>query len=97
MPRFTPEAMRNNIALVDLVRRVAETRGATPAQIAIAWVLSRNPWTVPIPGTRKLHRLEENLDATDIVLTPDELAELNKGSERVEIQGGRGSGHERYL
>jgi aryl-alcohol dehydrogenase-like predicted oxidoreductase len=97
MPRFTPEAMRNNMALVDVVRRIAGTTGATAAQISIAWVLSRNAWTVPIPGTRKLHRLEENLAAADVVLTPDDLRELNQAAERVEIQGARGSGHERYL
>ena len=97
MPRFTREAMHSNMALVDVVRRIAETRAATAAQISIAWVLSRNAWTVPIPGTRKLHRLEENLAAADIVLTPVELAELSQAAKRVEIQGGRGSGHERYL
>jgi aryl-alcohol dehydrogenase-like predicted oxidoreductase len=85
------------MALVDAVKRVAASNSATPAQIAIAWVLSRNEWTVPIPGTRKLHRLEENLAAADVVLTPDELAELNSAAQCVEIQGARGSGHERYL
>ncbi len=97
MPRFTPEAMRNNMGLVDVVRRIARTTGATPAQISIAWVLSRNAWIVPIPGTRKLHRLEENLAAAEIVLTTEDLAELNQAAEQVEIQGARGSGHERYL
>ncbi len=97
MPRFTPEAMRNNMALVDVVRRIAENKGSTSAQIAIAWVLSRSAWTVPIPGTRKLERLEQNLLAADIVLTSDELSELTLAAERVEIQGARGSGHERYL
>ena len=96
-PRFTPEAMQNNMALVDVVRKVAEAKGATPAQIAIAWTLARSPWTVPIPGTRKLHRLEENLAAADMVLTPAERANLTEAADRVEIHGGRGTGHERYL
>jgi aryl-alcohol dehydrogenase-like predicted oxidoreductase len=96
-PRFSPDAMRENMALVDVVRSVASRVGATPAQIALAWILARSPWAVPIPGTRKAHRLEENLAAADIELTPKDMAELTQAADQVEIQGGRGTGHERYL
>ena len=88
-PRFTPEARQHNLALVDLVRRVADRRQATPAQIALAWLLSRKPWIVPIPGTTKLDRLEENLGAANVQLTGDDLCELDEGSSRIEIQGER--------
>ena len=88
-PRFTPEAREHNLALVDLVRKVADRRQATPAQVALAWLLARKPWIVPIPGTTKLHRLEENLGAADVRLTGDDLRELDEGSSRIEIQGER--------
>jgi aryl-alcohol dehydrogenase-like predicted oxidoreductase len=88
-PRFTPEAREHNLALVDLVRKVADRKQATPAQIALAWLLAQKPWIVPIPGTTKLHRLEENLGAADIRLTSDDLRELDEGSTRIEIQGER--------
>jgi aryl-alcohol dehydrogenase-like predicted oxidoreductase len=88
-PRFTPEAREHNLALVDLVRRVAERRQATPAQIALVWLLAQKPWIVPIPGTTKVHRLEENLGAADVQLTRDDLHELDEGSSRIEIQGER--------
>ena len=88
-PRFTPEAREHNLALVDLVRKVAERRQATPAQIALAWLLAQKQWIVPIPGTTKLHRLEENLGAADVQLTADDLNELNESSERIKIQGAR--------
>ena len=88
-PRFTPEAREHNLALVDLVRRVAGRRQATPAQIALAWLLAQKPWIVPIPGTTKLHRLEENLGAASVQLTSDDLRELDEGSSRIEIQGER--------
>ncbi len=74
LPRFTPEAMERNQALVDLLKRIAGEKSATPAQIALAWLLAQKPWIVPIPGTTKLHRLEENLGAADIKLTADDLA-----------------------
>ena len=95
-PRFTSEAMRANMALVDVVKKVAEAKGVTPAQVAIAWLLAQKPWIVPIPGTRKLHRLQENLAAADVALTPAELAGLTEAADRIEIKGGRGTGDERY-
>lgn len=88
-PRFTPEARQHNLALVDLVRGVADRRQATPAQVALAWLLAQKPWIVPIPGTTKLHRLEENLGAANVKLTGDDLQELNEGSSSIEIQGVR--------
>ncbi|MFL9826251.1 aldo/keto reductase [Rhodoplanes sp. SY1] len=96
-PRFTPEAMKANQALVDLITRVADRKGVTPAQIAIAWLLAQDPWIVPIPGTRKPSRLEENLAAAEIVLAPEELDELTTAAAGIEIVGGRGTGHEQYL
>lgn len=95
-PRFTPEAMQANQALVDHVVRIAEAKGVTPAQIALAWLLAQDPSIVPIPGSRKLHRIEENMTAADIDLTSDELTELTKAADSIEIQGGRGTGHEQY-
>ena len=95
-PRFTPEAMQANMALVDHVKAIADRRDATPAQVAIAWLLAQKPWIVPIPGTTKLHRLEENLAAADLELTAADLEELTASASMVEIQGGRGTGHEEY-
>jgi aryl-alcohol dehydrogenase-like predicted oxidoreductase len=89
IPRFTPEAMRHNQAMVDLLRRIADRHGAPPAQIALAWLLAQRPWIVPIPGTRKLHRLEENLGAAAIELAADDLAELDAAASRIQIEGGR--------
>ena len=88
-PRFTPEAREHNLALVDLVLKVADRKQATPAQIALAWLLAQKPWIVPIPGTTKLQRLEENLGAANVQLTNDDLRELDEGSSRIEIQGER--------
>jgi aryl-alcohol dehydrogenase-like predicted oxidoreductase len=88
-PRFTPEAREHNLELVDLVRKVADRKQATPAQIALAWLLAQKPWIVPIPGTTKLRRLEENLGAAGVQLTSDDLRELDEGSSRIEIQGER--------
>jgi len=88
-PRFTPEARRANLALVDLVKRVAERKKATPAQIALAWLLAQKPWIVPIPGTRKLERLYENLGAADIELTPEDLGEIGTGASQIPVQGAR--------
>jgi aryl-alcohol dehydrogenase-like predicted oxidoreductase len=89
IPRFTPEARQANQAVVDLVRRIAETLEATPAQVALAWLLAQQPWIAPIPGTRRLERLEENLGAVDLTLTPDDLAELDKVSAAIEVRGER--------
>ena len=96
-PRFTPEAMQANQALVDLITCIADAKGATPAQIALAWLLAQDPWIVPIPGTRKLHRLEENLASVEVALTSADLDELTRSAASIEIKGGRGTGHEQYL
>jgi aryl-alcohol dehydrogenase-like predicted oxidoreductase len=89
MPRFSPQAMAANQALVDLLKQTAERKQATPAQIALAWLLARKPWIVPIPGTTKLHRLEENLGAADIALTPSDLAEMEEAAAKITIAGER--------
>jgi len=88
-PRFTPEARQANLAVVDLLRKVAEQKKATPAQIALAWLLAQKPWIVPIPGTRKLERLEENLGAVNIELMPGDLREINAAYSRIKVQGAR--------
>jgi len=95
-PRFTPEAMKANQPFIDLLGRIAERNEATSAQIALAWLLARKPFIVPIPGTRKLHRLEENMGAVNIELMPDDLRELDTESSKIEVQGARGTGHERH-
>jgi aryl-alcohol dehydrogenase-like predicted oxidoreductase len=89
LPRFTPEAMKANQALVDLLATIAERKKATPAQIALAWLLSQKPWIVPIPGTTKLHRLEENIGAVAIELTPDDLREIESAASNITVQGAR--------
>jgi aryl-alcohol dehydrogenase-like predicted oxidoreductase len=89
LPRFTPEAMKANQALVDLLGRIAKKKHATPAQIAIAWLLGQKPWIVPIPGTTKLHRLEENLGAANVELTGDDLAEIERAASAITVQGAR--------
>lgn len=89
LPRFTPEAMEQNQALIDLLKRIAEQKKATPAQIALAWLLAQAPWIVPIPGTTKLHRLEENLASADIALTSDDLAEIRSAAAAIRIAGER--------
>jgi aryl-alcohol dehydrogenase-like predicted oxidoreductase len=89
LPRFTPEAMETNQALVDLIRRVADQKKATPAQIALAWLLAQKPWIVPIPGTTKLHRLEENLGAAEIELSSADLAELDEAAAKIQVKGER--------
>ena len=88
-PRFTPEARAANWALVALLNRVAESKGATAAQIALAWLLAQKPWIVPIPGTRKLARLEENIGATSVELTADDLRNINEAASKIEVQGAR--------
>src|SRR6266704_762273 len=89
IPRFSAEARAANHALVDLLRRVATRKGATPAQVALAWLLARQPWIVPIPGTRRLDRLEENIGAADVELTPGDLAEIEDVAATIEVQGAR--------
>jgi len=89
--------MQAKLALVDVVRQVAAEKDATPAQIALAWLLAQDPWIVPIPGTRKLHRLEENLASAEIALAVDEMARLTRAADTIVIQGARGSGHEQYV
>jgi aryl-alcohol dehydrogenase-like predicted oxidoreductase len=88
-PRFTPEAIEANQALVDLLKEIAARKQATPAQIALAWLLAQKPWIVPIPGTRRLQRLEENLAAVDVELTPDDLGEIESAASRIRVQGAR--------
>jgi len=89
VPRFTPEARKANQALVDLLRRVAKKKNATPAQIALAWVLAQKPWIAPIPGTTKLNRLEENLGAVNVELTPDDLREIDSAASKIKVEGAR--------
>jgi aryl-alcohol dehydrogenase-like predicted oxidoreductase len=89
LPRFTREALEKNQALVDLLKRIAGEKSATPAQIALAWLLAQRPWIVPIPGTTKLHRLEENLGAVDVALTAADLAEIEDAAATIEIEGER--------
>jgi aryl-alcohol dehydrogenase-like predicted oxidoreductase len=89
VPRFTPEARKANQALVDLLLTIAERKSATPAQIALAWLLAQKPWIVPIPGTTKLSRLEENIEAVNIQLTPDDLREIESVASKITIQGER--------
>jgi aryl-alcohol dehydrogenase-like predicted oxidoreductase len=89
VPRFTPEARKANMALVELVKRVAERKGATTAQVALAWLLAQKPWIVPIPGTTKRHRLEENLGAVNIDLAEKDLKEINDASSGLKLEGAR--------
>jgi aryl-alcohol dehydrogenase-like predicted oxidoreductase len=89
LPRFTPEAMEKNQALVDLLKRIAAAKKATPAQIALDWLLAQKPWIVPIPGTTKLHRLEENLGAAKIEMTAQDLAEIKRAATEIQIEGER--------
>ncbi|MBN2426697.1 MAG: aldo/keto reductase [Deltaproteobacteria bacterium] len=89
LPRFTPEALKANQALVDLLGRIAEQKNATPAQIALAWLSARKPWIVPIPGTTKLHRLDENIGAVAIELTSEDLREIDDAAAKIPVQGDR--------
>jgi aryl-alcohol dehydrogenase-like predicted oxidoreductase len=89
VPRFTPENRKANQAVVSLVGRIALKKQATPAQIALAWVLAQKPWIVPIPGTTKLHRLEENLGASTVELTPEDLREIDRAVSKIPVQGAR--------
>lgn len=89
LPRFTPEARKANQVLVDLLGKVAERKKATTAQIALAWLLAQKPWIVPIPGTTKLHRLEENIGALSIELAPDDLSEIDRAASEIKVEGAR--------
>jgi aryl-alcohol dehydrogenase-like predicted oxidoreductase len=89
VPRFTPEARKANQVLVDLLTNIAERKKATPAQIALAWLLAQRLWIVPIPGTTKLHRLEENLGAASLDLTPDDRREIDTASSKIKVEGAR--------
>ena len=89
LPRFTPEAMKANQALIDLLGSIARRKKATVAQIALAWLLARKPWIVPIPGTTKLHRLDENLGALTIELTLDDRREIENAAARIKVEGAR--------
>ncbi|ABE34030.1 aldo/keto reductase family protein [Paraburkholderia xenovorans LB400] len=89
VPRFSPEARRANMALVEVVKSVADRKGTTPAQIALAWLLAQKPWIVPIPGTTKLHRLEENLGAIDVELTADDLGVIDEEVSKIQVRGER--------
>jgi len=88
-PRFTEEARKANLAVVDLLKQIAGRKRATPAQVALAWLLARKPWIVPIPGTTKVHRLEENVGSTSVELTPEDLEEIHTAASRIPIQGER--------
>jgi aryl-alcohol dehydrogenase-like predicted oxidoreductase len=96
-PRFTPDARKANQTIVDLLSHVAARKNATPAQIALAWLLAQKPWIVPIPGTRKLERLDENLAAVAIEFTSDDLREIDTATSKIKVQGARGTGQERYV
>jgi aryl-alcohol dehydrogenase-like predicted oxidoreductase len=89
VPRFTPEARKANQAVVDLVSEIAKRKNATPAQIALAWLLAQKQWIVPIPGTTKLHRLEENIGAASVELTSDDLQEIDSAASKIKVQGAR--------
>jgi aryl-alcohol dehydrogenase-like predicted oxidoreductase len=89
IPRFAPDALQHNQAVVDLLASIARRKGATPGQIALAWLLAQKPWIVPIPGTRKLHRLEENIGAADVELSAEELTEIEDAAAKIQVQGGR--------
>ena len=89
VPRFSPENRKANQAMVDLLARIAKRKNATPAQVALAWLLAQKPWIVPIPGTKKLTRLEENLGGADVTLSADDLREIEEASSKIAIQGAR--------
>jgi aryl-alcohol dehydrogenase-like predicted oxidoreductase len=89
IPRFTPEARKANQALVELLASIAAHQSATPAQIALAWLLAEKPWIVPIPGTRRVERLDENIAAVDVDLSPDDLREIDSAAAKIEVQGAR--------
>lgn len=88
-PRFTAEAREANLALVDLLKQIGERKKGTPAQVALAWLLAQRPWIVPIPGTTKLHRLEENLGSIDVDLAPDDLRDIEASFAKIPVEGAR--------
>ena len=96
-PRFTPDARKANQPIVDLMSQIAARKKATPAQIALAWLIAQKPWIVPIPGTRKLERLHENLGAAAIELTADDLRMIDAAALKITVQGARGTGREQYV
>jgi len=89
LPRFTPEALKANQSLINLLDSIAQQKKATPAQIAIAWLLAQKPWIIPIPGTTKLHRLDENIGSVSVELTPDDLRDINDATSKITVQGAR--------
>ncbi|HUD99561.1 MAG TPA: aldo/keto reductase, partial [Bryobacteraceae bacterium] len=89
LPRFTPEALKRNQALINLLASIGQRKKATPAQIALAWLLAQKPWMVPIPGTTKLHRLDENIGAVSVELTPDDLRDIDVAASKITVQGAR--------
>jgi aryl-alcohol dehydrogenase-like predicted oxidoreductase len=89
LPRFTAEALKANQALIELLGSIAQRKNATPAQIALAWLLAQKPWIVPIPGTTKLHRLDENIGALSVELTPDDLRDIETAASKITVQGAR--------
>ena len=93
LPRFTPEAMAKNQALIDLLKQIASAKAATPAQVALAWLLAQKPWIVPIPGTKRLTRLQENLGAADLGLTADDLAQIARAAAAIPVEGERYPAH----
>jgi aryl-alcohol dehydrogenase-like predicted oxidoreductase len=88
-PRFTPDAIKANMAVVGLLEKIAKSKKATPAQVALAWLLAQKPWIVPIPGTKKIERLKENMGAADVEFTPDELKDIEAASSKIKVQGAR--------
>jgi len=88
-PRFTPEAIKANRVVVDLLEQIGAQKGATPAQIALAWLLAQKPWIVPIPGSRKLERLDENIGAVDVELTPEDLLNMDRALSQITVVGDR--------
>jgi len=96
-PRYTPEARKANRVVIDLLARIGEQKGATPAQIALAWLLAQKPWIVPIPGSRKLERLDENIGALNIELKPDDLREINSAISKITVQGDRYAAEEKKM
>jgi aryl-alcohol dehydrogenase-like predicted oxidoreductase len=93
VPRFTPEARKANLALVDVLKALAVAKGSTPAQLALAWLLAQKPWIVPIPGTTKLHRLEENLGGAALELSTEDLKAIDAAASKIQLQGARYPAH----
>ena len=89
LPRFTPEALKSNQALIDLLAAIGQRKKATVAQVALAWLLAQKPWMVPIPGTTRLHRLDENIGALSVELTPDDLRDIDTAASKITVQGAR--------